>query len=424
VRGTLERTTRTATDGTFAFAAMPDEVSLTAGVDDDDSQPEARVLVAIPEGGKKEVTVRLPEARDPLPVTVVDQRDWPVDAAQVSVSSLAADVPLRATAFTDKDGAAALKRSRGVPLRVEVSAPGHAPKVVTTTGTEESLRVELAPAEAATGEVVVARGRDPVAGAEVTLYTDLGVRRARTDKSGAFSLTGLATGNATLRVRATGFAPVERTLAIPDSGGRRPFEIPRVELAEEGGVEGVVVDGKGDPVAGARVARDHVPTWLAVGTTPRGIAITDAQGRFALHELPEGTLTLEAYAPDVGRARVGSVKVVAGRTTVDVKIALSRGADDDASAKDPAASGNVAVTLGETGAPVEVVVVAVAEGSEAERAGLAPGDVVTAVDGVAVSTMKNTRARLAGAVADDVVVAVRRGDQPLTLRVTREPVRR
>ncbi|HEX8795017.1 MAG TPA: carboxypeptidase regulatory-like domain-containing protein [Polyangiaceae bacterium] len=423
-RGSLERTTRTATDGTFAFAALPAEVSLTAGVDGDDTQPDLHLTVAVPEGGKKQVTVKLPEARDPLAVTVVDERDFPLDAAQVSASSLTADVPLRTTAFTDRDGATALKRARGLPLRIEVSAPGRAPKVLTTDGSEESLRVALAPAESATGEVVAARGRDAIAGAEVTLYTDLGVRRARTDAAGAFSLGGLAPGSAKLQVRAAGYAPVTRTLAIPDSEGRRAFEIPRVELAEEGAVEGDVVDANGDPVPGARVAQDRVPTWLAVGSTPAGVAVADSRGHFALHELPEGTLTLEAYAPDIGRARVRDVKVVSGRTTDRVRIVLSRDAGDGAASKEPGASGNVAVTLGETDAPVEVVVVHVVEGSEAERVGLAPGDVILAVDGAHVDTMKEARARLEGPVADDVLLSVRRGDQSLTLRVTREATRR
>jgi protocatechuate 3,4-dioxygenase beta subunit len=422
--GSLERTTRTGTDGTFAFAAMPDEIVLTASVDEDDAQPDARMVVSVPEGGRKEVAVHLPAARDPLPVKVSDVRGRAVDTAQVSASSMVADIPLRTTTFTDRDGAAALKRARGVALRVEVNAPGFAPKVMTTDGTEAEIVVELSPAETAHGEVVAARGRDAVAGAEVTLTTDLGVRRVRTDSQGAYSLAGLAPGSGKLRVRAAGYAPVTRDVAIPDGGGRRAIDLPRIELAEEGGVEGTVVDGKGNPVPGARVARDHVPTWLAVGGTPQGIAVADAHGRFVLHELPEGTIALEAYAPDLGRARADGVKVVSGRTTVGVTIALTPAAGDDAPSKEPAASGNVAITLGESGAAPDVVVVSVAEGSEAERAGLAADDVLLAVDGTAVHSIHEARARLLGPLADDVVVTVRRGEQSLTLRVTREAVRR
>jgi len=424
MRGTLERATRSASDGTFAFASLPDEVSLTAGVDEDDAQPDVRMTVSIPEGGKKEVTVHLPAPREALAVTVVDDRDRPVDAAQVSASSLSADAPLRTTSFTDRRGECNLKRARGIALRVEVSAPGHAPKIVTTDGSGEPLRVELSPAETATGEVVASRGRDAISGARVTLYTDLGVRRARTGTDGTFSLNELAPGPAKLDVRAPGFAPVTHAILIPDTSGRRAFAVPRIELSAEGAVEGEVVDEHGQPVAGARVAKDHVPTWLVVGANPEGIALTDAKGRFTLKELPEGMLTLEAYAPDVGRARAEGVKVVSARTTVNVRITLTRDTGEDAASKGPAASGSVAVTLGETDEPVEVVVVSVVPGSEAERAGLTPGDVVTAVDGAAVNTMEEARAKLSGPVADDVLVGVRRGDRPLTLRVTREAVRR
>jgi PDZ domain/Carboxypeptidase regulatory-like domain len=421
-RGSLERATRTASDGTFAFASLPSEITLTAGVDDDDNQPDVRMTASIPEGGKKEVTVRLPDARDPLVVTVVDEHDQPVDFAQVSASSLAADAPLRTTAFTDKHGEASLKRARGLALRVEVSAPGHAPKIVTTDGSGDALRVELSAAEKATGEVVTARGRDAIAGAEVTLYTNLGVRRARTNAAGGFSMGELSPGPARLRVRATGFAPVAQELTVPDSGGRRTFAVPRVELAVEGIAEGEVVDARGAPVPGARVARDHVPTWLLVGARPDDVAVTDGKGRFTLAQLPEGTVTLEAYAPDVGRGHATGVKIASDRTTVRVSITLVREATTTGPA--PASSGSVAVTLGESGEPAEVVVVSVVEGSEAERAGLAPGDILTSVDGAAVKTMEDARARLSGPVADDVLVGVTRGDRPLTLRVTREAVRR
>ena len=424
MRGTLERSTRSASDGTFAFASLPDEVSLTAAVDEDDAQPDVRMQVTIPEGGKKEVTVHLPAAREALAVTVVDDRDRPVDAAQVSASSLSADAPLRTTAFTDRRGEATLKRARGVPLRVEVSAPGHAPKIVTTDGRGVALGVELSPAENATGEVVAARGRDAVAGAQVTLYTDLGVRRARTGADGTFALSDLAPGPAKLDVRAAGFAPVSHAILVPGSAGRRPFAIPRIELGAEGVVEGEVVDEKGQPVPGARVAKDHVPTWLVVGANPEGIALTDSKGRFSLKQLPEGTVILEAYAPDVGRARTEGVKVVSARTTVNVRITLARDTGDDAASKGPASSGSVAVTLGETDEPVEVVIASVVPGSEAERAGLAPGDVVTTVDGAAVRTMQEARGKLSGPVADDVLVGVKRGDRALTLRVTREAIRR
>jgi Carboxypeptidase regulatory-like domain/PDZ domain len=423
-RGGLERAIRTASDGTFAFAGLPEAVSLTVSTDRDD-QPDVRMSIAIAEGERKDVTVRMPQPRGGLAVNVIDDREFPISLAQVSASSLSADLPLRTTAFTDPHGDALLRRARGIPLRVEVSARGHAPRVITLEGSREPLRIVLALAEGATGDVVDARTGDPVVGAEVALYTDLGVRRVRTDARGTFGLSELAPGAARMRVRASGFATVLRSVVIPGSGGRRPFAMPRVELLAEALVEGDVVDAHGDPVPGARVAKDHAPTWLLVGTGAEGTAVTDARGRFSLGELPEGTITLEAYAPEIGRARVDGVQVVAGRTKSNVRIVLAGGSPSGERANGSAASGNIAVTLGETGAvPPEVVVLSVAAGSEAERRGLAPGDVIVTVDGMQVRTIEEARERLGGPMSDDVVVKVRRGDREMALSIAREEVRR
>jgi hypothetical protein len=282
--------------------------------------------------------------------------------------------------------------------------------------------VSLAPAESARGEVRAASGRgDPIEGAEVVLYTELGARHARTDREGAYTVNELAAGPARLRVRAPGFAPKELEVAIEALGGARAAALPRVELGSEGTVEGLVVDGRGDPVQGARVAKDRVPVFLAVGTTPPGVAVSDARGHFLLAELQEGTWALEVYAPDLGRARVEGVKVTAGRATDLGKVTLKK---DGEAVRDPAPRGNVAVTLGEASDVHEVVIVAVAEASEAERAGLAPGDVLVEVEGASVHTIVDARAKLSGPLGDDVVLKLRRAGRSFTVRVPREEVRR
>ncbi len=417
----LERATRTASDGTFSFASVPATLSLRVGAADGDS-PEVRMGISVPEGGRQQVTIHLPEPRDPLPVTVVDERGSPVAIAQITASSLSTDSFLRTTVFTGPEGQATVRGARGVPLRIEVRAPSHAPRVLSTDATTDALRVELAPGESATGEVVTARDAAPIADAEVTVYTDLGARHTRTDARGAFTLTDLASGPAQLRVRAVHHAPVDEAIVIPDTGGDRPYPLGRIAMATECVAQGDVVDARGNPVVGARVARDRVPTWLRLGSNPPGLAITDDRGRFRLDELPEGMVTLEAYAPDVGRARA-TVNLVAERPGDDVHLAI-QSSPDEGSVSEPASSASLAVTLGETSSPVEVVVVSVVEQSEAERSGLAPGDVLLAVDGAAVASLDDARTRLNGPAADDVLVTVRRGDRAFSLRVGREPVRR
>ena len=105
-RGSMERSTRAGTDGSFAFASVPSELTLLVARGDDPLQVDARVEVTIPEGGKKEITVTLADARPPLLVVVTDDRDYPLSNAQVSAISLDAASQLRATAFTDARGEA------------------------------------------------------------------------------------------------------------------------------------------------------------------------------------------------------------------------------------------------------------------------------------------------------------------------------
>jgi membrane-associated protease RseP (regulator of RpoE activity) len=227
-----------------------------------------------------------------------------------------------------------------------------------------------------------------------------------------------------MRVDAPGYATASRSISIPGSDGRRPVDLPAVQLVEEGVVEGDVVDARGDAVAGARVAVDHAPTWLAAAPTPEGGAVTDGDGRFSLRGLAAGTVSIEAYSPDFGRARRDGVEVSSGRTTSRVRLTMPAKYDEEAHPAPPPASGNLAVTLGETAEPVQVVVVSVAASSEAERAGLVPGDVLLSVDGVEVHSIDEARARLGGPLSDDVVVRVRRGDAEVGVRVPREAVRR
>lgn len=421
--GALEHMTRTGSDGSFAFAAMPDAVVLLVARDEDPTAIVARVELAVPEGGKKEVRITVPEPRPALAVKVTDLRGTALEAAQVSAVSLDAADALRTTSFTDDRGEARLAGGRGIALRVEVHAPGRATRVVTTTPDTEALKIELAPAEGVTGEVT-SRRREPIAGAEVSLQTEAGTRHARTNKDGVYSFSEVAPGPARVRVRAAGRAPDEKAIAIEDKGGRKPTEVPRFELLDEGIVEGIVVNDRGDPIPGARVAKDAVPTYLPVGTAPIGMAVTDGKGRFKLAELGEGVIALEAYAADIGRARRTDVKVNAGRTTSDVKLVIVRG---EAGAKEPIATGGVAVTLADNDTPDDennVFVIAVSEGSEAERGGLSVNDVLLEVGGKPVTTIAEARARLSGPVSDDVLIKVRRGDRTVVLRVSREAVRR
>jgi C-terminal processing protease CtpA/Prc len=89
----------------------------------------------------------------------------------------------------------------------------------------------------------------------------------------------------------------------------------------------------------------------------------------------------------------------------------------------------VAITLGQTQAQndasgVGIIVVHVAEGSDAEHSGVARGDQIVRIDGVAPRSLDEARSRLSGTQGSNVLVELDREGNPLTLRLLREQVRR
>lgn len=420
--GTLERSTQTGSDGSFAFASVPADVTLSAAPPDDPLHAAVRMDLSIHEGGRQSIVLRLPEARPPLPVRVTDGRGIGLGNVQISAMSLEHDVPLRTTTFTSERGDAELPRAKGILLRLQLFLPGYANKEVTAGPEEERVTVLLFTGETVSGEVRSSRGQ-PLEGAEVTLYAASGARHARTRKDGSYTVSDLSPGKARVRVRKAGFAETTREVSVIELRGIRPVNLPRLELVPEGIVEGVVVDEAGKPVPFARVAKDHVPTYVALGSTPQGVSVADAKGRFALRELPPGEVTLEAYAPDVGQGRAVGLTVAPDRTLRNVRIVLVPLAEKT---PEPASQGGVAITLGESSSTREVVCVAVAEGSLAERGGLIPGDVLVEVDKKPVHTIEEARRALSGPESMDVLVKVHRGEQDEVhlLRIQRERVRK
>ena len=243
-------------------------------------------------------------------------------------------------------------------------------------------------------------------------------------EDGSFRLRDVPAGRVRLVVAHPDFATAEATARVerPERADRE-FSLPDIDLTEAGAIAGQVVDARGQPVAGARVAVGIVPAYLPAGALPAGLAIADSSGRFRLSGVAPGTVTVSAYASGAGRGSTGSVEVVAGRTTSDVAIVL---ADTSEEQGDTIALGSVAVTLGEQviADVLEIVIVHVADQSEAERAGLQSGDIVVAIDGVTPQSLGEARNRLNGAPATDVVIEIERRGRSSRLRVAREQVRR
>ena len=413
----------TASDGTFAFAAVASPVVLLGALSESPEEVLGRAELDVPEGTTQKVTLSLDDVRDPVVVRVEDERGHGLEFAQVTAMSMGAEVQRKVTGFSDDRGEVELRGLRGLPLVIETMAPGYAPERTEVLVAEPHLRVALSPSERVTGEVRGERGT--VQNARVTLETAQGTRTVLTDADGQYSVGDLHPGAVTLRVRAEGFAEGSAHGTIRNERGRRATELPRVTLSREATASGTVVDEEGNPVSGARVAFGTVPVVLAgenTGALAR-VVLTDRNGEFMLGQLPEGRVSLEAYAVGIGRGRIDGVQTERGRESRGLRIVLHHEGDPQRSA--PGGYG-VAITLGESRG--EVIVVHVVEGSQAEQAGLREHDVIESVQGIRVGSIEAARARLDGSAAEDVVVQIRResedGAHQRTLRIRREPVRR
>jgi hypothetical protein len=422
--GTFQRATTTASDGSFAFSALPREVVVNVRRAENPTRIAKRIALTIEEEKKATLEITLPALREPVQVTVLDDEGGPLELAEVNVLSLDPMSPLRTTAFSDARGQIELADARGLPLRISVQAPGFARQVLVLAASDAKAALELKLLRGALvqGRVTALRGRRGVEGALVTLSFQ-GLRKtATTNGDGEYRIGDVALGPVKLHVSHPDFAEGELAAVVSNPGRRdRAFELVSIDLEEPGAVEGDVRDERGDPVAGARVAVGRAPSYLPAGALPRGVAVTDANGAFSLHGLQSGATTIDVFSPDRGRG-AARVDVQSNRTQSGVHITLR----PSGSEQDPFAPGGVAITLGERGSgpSLEIVIVAVAENSEAERAGLQPGDLITAVNDAQPSSMHDARARLSGALQSDVIVTIARGGAVQKMSIMREAVRK
>lgn len=420
--GTFEALTYTAPDGTFAVAAAPEEVVLTLARPESPSEVAARVVVDVPSGGKREAEIILPTVRPNVNVRVADDRGVPIDRAEVRAVSLDAQTLLEKTVFTDVEGNAVLPSATGLPLRFVVEHPGYAPATLTLDAAPRDVGITLASALQAHGVVTARGGRDKLEGADIVIYTRAGARHTSTNEFGEFDVPDLGQGRIRIVVSHLGHAPATSVILF-DGDGRRPVELPPIDLKPAGSVEGMVVDWEGKPIPNARVALDAVPTFLPMGRLPYGIVTTDKEGKFVLPGLPEGKVTLEAYSPDLGRGDLDEVEITAERTTDRVMVVIP---EQDYEPPKLTAAGSVAVTLAQKGN--EVVILAVPAGSEAEFGGLEPDDVIVAIMGQNVFSAEQARDLLSGPLGQDITIDVMRlglqGPERVRLRIRRETVRR
>lgn len=267
----------------------------------------------------------------------------PVAGASVSVHSMFGG---STAALTDAEGTYRLPFQRMavefIPIVMRASAPGlvlaDGQVTVQTLGKPKDEPIEqdltLVPAVLVTGRVLTADGR-PVAAVQVSakskakeedfdLAQMLGSPRgmhALTDTAGRFTLDGVAGGVKKLRVEAVtaeGLEAKSEPVDVPERGEVRvgDLRLPRTHTLQV-----TVVDDVGAPVAGAAVS--VVVADRMFGDIQRR-ALSDAQGKATLRDLPVGDLAVQAQAPDF-IDNTGSIQITEDADPEPLRLVLDRG---------------------------------------------------------------------------------------------------
>lgn len=416
---TLRRVTTSASDGSFTFAALPGQVWIAVACPEHPEQAAVRQRVTIRPDQRENLRIALPEPREPMGVTVVDEGHRPIDAAEIAVSSLSVGKPFGRTRYTNQLGEVTFDDARGLTLSIRAEAAGFLVRTITTESAPEHLQIVLERGVEIVGRVTSVRGRRSVSGARITVKGSERRQSVLSDSEGHFRIGEVAPGRVSLVVEAAGLATQHTERRVERTGrADRPFDVGDIDLVEGTMVSGVVVDSRGEPVPAARVSETRAESYVPLGITPPGTVTTDRAGRFSFPGVGEGTVVLEAVASGVGRGRSEKVTIVAGHEVSELRIVLGTEDRDTPAYSGPA---NLAISLGERDSGL--VVLSVAPGSMAERGGLRSDDRLVSIDGVKPKSVGEARQLLGGAQSSDVVLEVLRGEQALRLRIVREAVR-
>ncbi|RKG56733.1 peptide-binding protein [Corallococcus sp. AB011P] len=261
--------------------------------------------------------------------------DGAVEVEAGDTGSFSLDVPPGSFQVTARHGA-------------ETGAAGGA--VVVGPGmTVRDVRIRLGGAASLAGVVRRKDSGEAIAGATVGVRAHgdrADLLQARSEADGRFEVGGLAPGAYDVQVRAPGFQPLTRP-GLGVLAGQR-FELV-LELATPGRIEGTVVDVAEAPLPGVTVVAQL--RWRPL---PDALpSVTDAQGRFTLEDVPEGTVYVAARRADSEDQVRQPVRVEAGKTATARLTLVGEGALEGTVRKEDGArpSGAVTVTAHRVGAP-------------------------------------------------------------------------
>jgi RNA polymerase sigma-70 factor (ECF subfamily) len=315
-------------------AVGPGEALAAAGL-----EPVSGVLSPVPAAGERSAAIveqrgmpaAAPDALTEVVVTVVDSAGEPIVGASVLVTSGAGTRAAtsvergrtgadgRYTLNVASDDRAQLTNNESLDGRVELivraeERPTTGKHYVDVGEGSGAVTVRMRDEAVSLSGRIVDRDGVPIAGAQIVVPPRTrrrahqedgaivvpGRSHAATDTAGRFSLTGIEPGERYAFVQASGFVPGRFEV------GSKNVDTVLVELTRGGVVTGTITDGRGAPIAGAKV-------WLDTAQVARRRTFgTDEAGVFRIEGVPLGAQVLQAAHPDDARRRATRAVTVGG----------------------------------------------------------------------------------------------------------------
>ena len=274
---TLVKSTTSTSQADFSFRnLLPGTYRIVPSLEGYVFTPSS-IEVAVTNAAEQSASFSAVENLGTVRVQVNDETGNPVSDALVRALSSSGEVNTART--TDASGGTLFSLEAGLTYFFSAQADGRiasaaAPSRAVAAGSAASVTLVMIPANGSVTGSITRAGGGPITGALITLTNTSGQDVATVQEGSSYTLEGLAPGQYTVQVTASGYRAVSQTISIDPGEQRSGLDFALQSLSAR--ITGRVVSS-----AGGQADVKVVMQGIAERST-----MTDSDGRFTIDEVP------------------------------------------------------------------------------------------------------------------------------------------